>query len=98
MLVYILECFSIYLNTDPIDGQDYIQFLNISTNYTGLVTDTDDGCSRVVHISNGLPFGAATQTFVHVSLTSCSETVYSRIVTEVCISLNSKRSSAISLR
>ena len=85
----------IYLYTDPVDGQDYAQFLDISKNYTGLITDTDDGCSGVIYVSNGLPFGAATQTYVHVGLTSSNAIAY---VTIVSISFDSKRASTMSLR
>ena len=56
----------------PIEGEDYIQFVNISNGVSdGFVTLTDDECTQTVYVNaadGGVPFGAATQTHFHVSI------------------------------
>ena len=58
---------SVYTFVGLVDGQDYIRFSDISSGFTGLVTGTDDGCSGVIYVNNGVPYGAATHNYVYVS-------------------------------
>ena len=57
--------------TAPIEGKDFIQFVNISNGVSdGFVTHTDDECTQTVYVNaadGGVPFGAASQTHFYVS-------------------------------
>ena len=56
-------------NAAPVEGEHYIQFVNIS-NADGSLTGIDDECSSAVYVNSpngGVPFGAATHTSFYVS-------------------------------
>ena len=56
-----------FIRTEFQDGQDFIEFIDITTDYTGRLTGTDDGCTSVIYANRGLPFGTTTHNHVYVS-------------------------------